>query len=101
MSGYICVLEKKGPVVSLNRSFALVKTRLAPVAGVFMLCIVLSLVVMAPGLIAAAVIRAAAQPLNALMRIAAELFLTPFFVNVTLVLFDELKSAEAAAAAGK
>jgi hypothetical protein len=95
MSSYACVLEKRGPAASLNRSFSLVKKNFFPVAGVYLLFAGLMLVVLTPTFIFAAISSTAGQVSQAVIRIAAELFVTPLFINAAVVLWDELKPSEA------
>lgn len=95
MAVYVCVMENKGPLVSINRSVVLTRRRFFPMAGVFLLCIGVSLAVFSPALVASMLLPKAAQQVpQIVMRVCAELFLTPFFINVSLVIFGQLKPVE-------
>jgi hypothetical protein len=94
---FACVLEDKGPVNSLKRSFTLVKQRVNPVVGVFFAIIVGIGILCLPIMLLNFVMKDPKQVniLTIILQFAAGLIATPVSSAVLVSLYQQLKDLNA------
>jgi hypothetical protein len=100
LGGLVCVLEDRGPIAALKRSYALVKQYINPVAGTYGLLALVHLVCFSPMIIAMgagalptqdAEARLSSQLGMAIYTVLISIVLVPFVTMLTVVLYKKLK----------